>query len=150
MSKNLSPMSDVSPYGDLADLGDGPFEEPNIDAVDRTIAVLVGQLRGQISAAMKADGVGVRELARLLDVSPSAVSRHLNSEGDIRVSTAVLLAHALKRHWQIFLTNNTAETGHLRNYASAPFASLESGPPQPTKAFVTAHAEGPAYAVAAS
>ncbi len=104
MSKTLSPRNAPSP-ADLHDLADGGFEKPNIDPTELLIAAQVGHVRGQILAAMNDQNVGVRELARRLNVSASAVSRQLKSEGDMRISTAILLAYALEREWTMNLQN---------------------------------------------
>lgn len=104
MSNSLSPLDDVDAKV-RAELLQGGFDAPEIDPTELLTAAVSGCVRGQILAAMNEDHVGVRELARKLGVSPSAVSRQLRSEGDIRISTAVILAHALGREWKMILQN---------------------------------------------
>jgi transcriptional regulator with XRE-family HTH domain len=79
-----------------------------VEPADLEVAVEVGHVRGQILAAAKDEGVGVRELARRMKISASAVSRQLRSEADMRFSTAILLARALGRRWR-FLLSPSAE-----------------------------------------
>lgn len=59
---------------ELRDLLGGPVRKLEVDHRDLAIAVLTGRARGEILAAAKAAGVGVRELARRLGVSAAAVS----------------------------------------------------------------------------
>lgn len=81
----------------------GPMPELQRDPTETEIAVLTGRIRGQLAEAAQQEHLGIREIARDLGVSPSAVSRHLRSDGDIRVSTMVILARALHRRWTITL-----------------------------------------------
>ena len=76
---------------------------PIRDAEAEDIAGILGTIRAQLLAAAKAEGVSTREMARRLGVSAAAVSRQLRSDRDLRVSTAVLLARALNRHWSVQL-----------------------------------------------
>jgi transcriptional regulator with XRE-family HTH domain len=88
----------------LALVGGKVAQVPLIEPADLEVAVGLGRVRGQILAAAKEEGVGVRELARRLKVSAAAVSRQLRSESDMRLSTAILLAHALGRQWHFALS----------------------------------------------
>jgi hypothetical protein len=107
-SKSSSPTT--SPEDDDAALlpfvGGEVTQAPQIDPSDLEVAVAVGRVRGQILAAAKKEGIGVRELARRMKISASAVSRQLRSEGDMRFSTAVLFAHALGRRWHFSLSRS--------------------------------------------
>ena len=76
---------------------------PIRDEEAEEIARVLGTIRSQLLAAAKEQRVGTRELARRLGVSAAAVSRQLRSDRDLRVSTAVLLARALGRHWTLAL-----------------------------------------------
>jgi transcriptional regulator with XRE-family HTH domain len=84
-------------------LGGQVTSAPPFDPVDVQTAATVRDVRGQILAAANAQGVGVRELARRSNVSPSAVSRQLRSEGDMRFSTAVHFANVLSCRWHFLL-----------------------------------------------
>lgn len=102
MSNSLSPPNSTTPTG-IDDLFLEHFEDPAIDNVELAIAGALTGIRGQLVAEMDEQGVGIRELARRAGVAASAVSRFLKSEGDMHVSTAVLLAQALEREWKITL-----------------------------------------------
>ena len=95
---------------------------PQIDPSDLEIAVALGRVRGQILAAAKRDGIGVRELARRMNISASAVSRQLSSEGDMRFSTAILLARALGQRWNFSLSPRDAPS----HATESPVAKAES------------------------
>lgn len=100
MSKSLSPIVD----DELTALTGGAFvPNPTYIGDDMAVATATRRIRAQLQAAAAKAGIGVRELANRLTVSPSAVSRHLRSEGDIRVSTAVLLAGAMGMRWEMTL-----------------------------------------------
>jgi DNA-binding phage protein len=106
MSRSSSPTSshEDDDAAVLALAGGKVTKAPQIDPSDLEIAVALGRVRGQILAAAKRDGIGVRELARRMKISASAVSRQLRSEGDMRFSTAVLFAHALGWRWHFSLS----------------------------------------------
>jgi DNA-binding transcriptional ArsR family regulator len=75
---------------------------------DFKIAHTTRSIRRQLKAAAESKGIGIRELAKRLGVSPPAVSRHLSSDGDLRISTAVLLADAMELEWKFSLTKAAA------------------------------------------
>jgi DNA-binding transcriptional ArsR family regulator len=103
-----SSQIDAREQAEIAAIFGGRVEAaPQVSDADLAAATLVGRVRGEILAAVNEDGVGVRELARRLDVSPAAVSRHLRSEGDLRLSTAALFAAALGRKWNCHLVRDT-------------------------------------------
>jgi plasmid maintenance system antidote protein VapI len=106
MSRSSSPTSshEDDDAAVLALAGGKVTKAPQIDPSDLEIAVALGRVRGQILAAAKRDGIGVRELARRMEISASAVSRQLRSEGDMRFSTAILFARALGRRWHFSLS----------------------------------------------
>ncbi len=79
----------------------GPVEV-NADEVEVSLALQA--LRAQLLEAAEKMHVGINQLSRRLHISPSAVSRFLGGEGDMKVSTAVLYARALGQRWGIFLT----------------------------------------------
>jgi Trp operon repressor len=121
MSNTLSPINPET-HAELAELMGGDFEAMNINEEERIIAGLVASVRGQIVAAMHQDNVGVRQLSRELGVSAAAVSRHLNAEGDMRFSTAALLAHALHRHWSVNLVPDRPAVASTSNYYGSAFS----------------------------
>jgi DNA-binding transcriptional ArsR family regulator len=113
MSTNSSQI-DANEEAELTALLGGPVESaPEVQEDDLGVAMLTARVRGEILAAVKEEGVGVRELARRLHVSPAAVSRHLRSEGDLRLSTASLFASALGREWSFQLKR--CEAAQLSN-----------------------------------
>jgi DNA-binding transcriptional ArsR family regulator len=116
MSKTLSPIEDR----ELLAIMGAPFtpQQPIADT-DFEIASATRRIRGQIRAAADKAHVGVRELAKRLGVSPAAVSRHLRSDGDIRVSTAVLFARALNMRWENALVPD-ANTIHVASVPTIP------------------------------
>lgn len=127
MSKTSTP--DPEPLDEeLIELLGAGYAPPVRDEEAEEIADLLGMIRGQLLAAAKEDGVSVREMARRLGVSAAAVSRQLRSYRDLRVSTAVLLARALKRHWSVRLEKATqpAPRANVKVLQSPPpFTRLE-------------------------
>jgi len=67
--------------------------EPNADEIE--VGLVLRDLRAKIVECAEAQGVGVNQYARRLGVAPSAVSRFLSGEADMRVSTVVLYTRAL-------------------------------------------------------
>ena len=78
----------------------GPVEV-NVDEIEVSLALQA--LRAQLLEAAEKTHVGVNQLSRRLRISPSAVSRFLGGEGDMKVSTVVLYARALGQRWEMFL-----------------------------------------------
>jgi AcrR family transcriptional regulator len=113
MSKISSATCEQNP--DLRSLLGGPVRKLELDHREVAAAVLSARARGEIVAAAKEAGVGVRELARRLGVSAAAVSRHLRSDGDMRLSTAALFADALGYEWQLALVPLTTSLHDRRN-----------------------------------
>ncbi len=104
---------------------------PSRDEEAEEIAGVLGTIRGQLLAAAKEEGVSTREIARRLGVSGAAVSRQLRSDRDLRVSTAVLLARALKRHWSVQLekvSQPSRQTNVSVLVAGVPFSRREEPP----------------------
>lgn len=117
--------TDLPHPADFAFLGEVPLEIPKADPVGRGLGALTQNMRGQLMAAMKADEVGVRDLGRALGISPSAVSRFLRSAGDLKISTAVLLAHALGRRWNVELVDRVQASVQRNFPVVVPRGSLE-------------------------
>jgi DNA-binding transcriptional ArsR family regulator len=115
MSNSLS-QTDSLTREELDEMLGHAAGEIGLDERDLAVAVVVGRARGLLQQAMSTAGVGVRELARRLKVSPSAVSRHLRSEGDMRLSTAVMLADGLDRRWELGLVEKQPHAAPVRNY----------------------------------
>lgn len=86
----------------ISELGGTPEPIARDPAADAVVAALQ-RVRGLLLEAAQAKGVGVREIARRLNVSPAAVSRQLRADGDMRISTAAMLAHAIGQSWKIEL-----------------------------------------------
>ena len=76
-------------------------------------------IRDHLLSVAERDGVGVNQLARRLDISPSSVSRFFSSDGDIRVSTAVLYARALGCYWDFKISGDAACTAD-QNHSGRP------------------------------
>ena len=74
---------------------------PQIDPDGRAAALLAQEARGLIFEAIQDDKITLTELARRLGVSKAAVSRQMNSDGDIKVSTLAIIARALGREVEI-------------------------------------------------
>lgn len=73
------------------------------DEQEMEIVLVLRKIRAMLAEAAQEDEVGNNQLASRLKISPSVVSRLLRSEGDMRVSSAVLCAHALGRSWSLKL-----------------------------------------------
>ena len=110
---HISSPTDQAALAELRELFGTAEEVTRCDPKMLAAATLAAEIRGRLVAAMQADHVNVTELAKRLGVSKSAVSRHLNSDGDIRITTAALLAHALGREWKVDLLQ---KPGHSGNY----------------------------------
>jgi transcriptional regulator with XRE-family HTH domain len=88
--------------------GVAPNIESNND--EREVQLALRTVRDCLLETAERDNVGVNQLAKRLDISPSSVSRFFSSEGDIRVSTAVLYARALGCLWNFSLYPDSACT----------------------------------------
>lgn len=102
-------MSDTDlSHAELTAMFGGKAEaiETNPDEIEVSLALQ--SIRKQLLEAADNDHVGVSQLARRLHISPSAVSRALSGESDMRISTAVLYARALGRRWDVSLTVDAA------------------------------------------
>ncbi|MCX7381136.1 MAG: LacI family DNA-binding transcriptional regulator [Alphaproteobacteria bacterium] len=84
-------------------------------AMDAVVTRLLDE-RAQLIAAMEADGVSIRELARRAGVSPAAVSRQLGQEKDMLIGTSTLLAHYLGREWRQTLAHSRHAPDVARNF----------------------------------
>jgi Helix-turn-helix len=104
---------------ETARLFGGQVEEihPEDDLLEVQLALRT--IRDHLLSVAERDGVGVNQLARRLDISPSSVSRFFSSDGDIRVSTAVLYARALGCYWDFELSGDAACTAN-RNHSGRP------------------------------
>ena len=102
---------------------------PKIDPAMREVAAVVAHVRALLAEATQQDKVGVTELAGRLGVSKSAVSHQLRSDADMRLGTAVLLARALGRKWDINLVSDHDNPHALANFSivKRPVA-IEVGP----------------------
>ncbi len=132
-------MSDlVLTTEEIGDLFQGYAEPIRVNEDELSISITLRSIRDALMSAAESDSVGVNQLAKRLDVSPSVVSRMLRSEGDMRVSTAVLCARALGRVWD--LTLSRMEPGHegvnfkqkWQTIVEQPIPSWASEAPRPT------------------
>lgn len=144
MSKILSHAENGEVSSDLEDILGGKFSDLEADKVERLVVGVARCMRRLIADAMETDRVGVRELARKMKISPAAVSRQLRSEGDLRISTAVMLADALGRHWNISLENDhdiSIEALLNHNTRTSPIPALHTSSGNP-RTRLAADAEG--------
>ena len=128
MSKISAPDPAKLDHELIAPVGTGaatPIRDPEAE----DIADLLGTIRRQVLSAAQEDGVSTREIARRLGVSAAAVSRQLRSDHDLRVSTVVLLARALDRHWS--LTLKLANPSTRPTNITAPRPSAAATRPRP-------------------
>lgn len=68
---------------------------PKIDPDGFAAALLAQQARGLLIEATHQDKITLTELARRLGVSKAAISRQMNSDGDLKVGTLAIIARAL-------------------------------------------------------
>ena len=120
------------PLDEVAAILGGPVEPLVPDPDELAVLLAVQRIRGLLLEAAQRDGVGVNQLASRLKVSPSAVSRVLRSEGDMRVSTAVLFALALGRQWVFTLSPKGADRASAEPGRSTPVQCLVD--PRPDEA----------------
>ena len=102
-------MADDEPTeAEIAELFGGRARDiqPNNDELETHLALRT--IRDSLLVAAEEEKVGVNQLAGRLHISPSAVSRTLGGDHDMRVSTAVLYARALGRRWDFVLRDNEA------------------------------------------
>ncbi len=122
----MSDAHDVSPE-EAAQLFGSPVEPIPPDDKEIEVALALRRLRAFLAEAAEKEGVGVNALAARLGVSPSVVSRLLRSDGDMRVSTAVLWAHALGYVWDFYL--NDARARAVGSNQSISVSDISEGPP---------------------
>lgn len=84
------------------------------DEQEIEIGIVLRTIRAMLVEAAQEEEVGNNQLASRLKISPSVVSRLLRSEGDMRVSSAVLCAHALGRSWSLNLHKRCLSDLHER------------------------------------
>lgn len=84
------------------------------DEQEVEIALVLRTIRAMLVEAAQEDEVGNNQLAYRLKIFPSVVSRLLRSEGDMRVSSAVICAHALGRSWSLRLHKRCSSNLHER------------------------------------
>lgn len=127
MSNKSSDLSSEDLAAILAEMGPPAGEPARNPEADAVVARLM-QERALIRNAMALEGIGVRELAKRLKVSPAAVSRQLKDGKDMYIGTATILAHALGREFTIDLVRSRHVPDTMTNYRTAPIVS----PPLPT------------------
>jgi hypothetical protein len=113
-------MTDNEPTEvEIADLFGGRARPIGPDNDELAVQLALRTIRDQLMVAAGHDKVGVTQLAGRLDISPSAVSRMLGGDNDMKVSTAVLYGRALGRRWDFALHHDEACTAH-GNHRGAP------------------------------
>lgn len=93
---------------EIKELFGAPAREIQPDEDQLAVQLTLRTMRDELMEAAELDGVGVNQLARRLNISPSSVSRFLGGEGDFHVSTAALYARALGRRWECSLVSDDA------------------------------------------
>lgn len=78
--------------------------------------VLANRFRTLLKQALKKEKMTARSLAHKLGVSPSAISRQLHGDGDMKVFTAAVLAHAMNHTFGIDLLPNRASGAARSNW----------------------------------
>ena len=106
MSANLSP-TDEEALAELRAIFGTVSGMPYIDPDGRAAARLAQDARGLLIEATHQDKITLTELARRLGVSKAAISRQMNSDGDIKVGTLAIIARALGREVEITLRKST-------------------------------------------
>ncbi|WP_215755320.1 winged helix-turn-helix domain-containing protein [Acetobacter sp. P5B1] len=81
-------------------------EDIEVDTEALAISRLANQFRGQILELIAHRQIGVRELARKLDVKPPTVSKFLNSNKDTKLSSWAVVAHALNAEFKVSLQDH--------------------------------------------
>lgn len=84
---------------EMAALLGGEVSEVYLDHDEQAVFEAAHEVRTLLHQQADQDNVTAAQLARRLAVSPSAVSRMLKNDGDIKLSTAVLWARALGQRW---------------------------------------------------
>ncbi len=104
MPNTLSPDDHAALESLLAEFGSAVTTGiHHADPAAVAAAMLMQHARFLVADAAANDSVSIRKLAQRLGVSASAVSRALNSDGDIRLGTLAAFAHALGREWEMRL-----------------------------------------------
>jgi transcriptional regulator with XRE-family HTH domain len=89
-------MSDTDlSHAELTEMFGGQAGAIQTDADELEVSLALQSIRAQLIEAAEKSDVGISQLARRLHIAPSAVSRYLGGENDMKVSTAVLYARAL-------------------------------------------------------
>ncbi len=120
--------------------------QPDQDELEVQIALRT--IRDHLMATAERDKVGVNQLARRLSISPSAVSRFLGGDGDVRLSTAVLYARALGCRWDLHLRHDDACTARGNHLGHAEFIG-RSASTSTSGTTTTVHPRGPQTILAA-
>lgn len=116
---------------EAAEIFGKPVDPIPPDAREMELALVLRRIRSLLIDAAADRGVGVKNLAARLDVSPSVVSRMLRSEGDMRVSTAVEWAYALGFAWDFNLREIHTAAARANFFAVTP--TLASVPASATE-----------------
>jgi hypothetical protein len=113
-------MSDLGmSSADLAEMFGGEAQQIAIDTQELEVGLVLRSIREQLLDITEKDKVGTVKLAGRLGIAPSAVSRFLGGESDMKVSTVVLYARALGHHCAFSLVPDPscAAYGNHRRHA---------------------------------
>lgn len=115
---------------EVAELFGSTVEQVAPDDDELRVALVLRAIRSLLAEAAQEEGIGVTQLASRLNVSPSVISRMFRSEGDMRVSTATLCAHALGRSWEFHLRKNKNADGQMNHNISGSVWTLDLTTPE--------------------
>ena len=100
--------------------------KPQIDPDSLAAAELARHIRGLLAEATHEEKLSITDLAKRIGVSKSAVSRHLNSDGDIRASTMAIIGRALGRKFVVDLVREEKFAHPNVNYTTSGASTLHN------------------------
>ena len=108
-------MADIDMTSDeILEIFGGEVQPIESDAQELEVGLALHSIRNQLATTAAHANIGTVQLAKRAGVAPSAVSRFLSSEGDMKVSTAILYARALGHRWDFALSPDIS-CSELRN-----------------------------------
>ena len=106
-------MSEIDmSQNEIPEIFGGEAQPIKVDAQELEVSLALQSIRVQLLEVAEKAKVGTVQLAGRLGIAPSAVSRFLGGEGDMKVSTAVLYARALGHRWELFLKPDVVCVGY--------------------------------------
>lgn len=106
------------------------------DYEEEDIQGLINVARSLLSEAVSEDNIRPSDLASIMNVHRSLVTRFFHSHGDIKISTLAIFARALNRKW--FLTLEKRPSLKDKNYYSPTMVVSDSTSPQSLPGFAVA------------